>query len=77
MNFQMMNPFERLQRVMPFLVMLYLLTSLAQLHASQMPWSHQWEGTSEISMGIKSSLRWYAQQIGRAEANGVYYLPGN
>lgn len=29
-----MHPLERLNQVMPFLVMLYLLTWLAQLHAS-------------------------------------------
>jgi hypothetical protein len=72
-----MSPFDRLHRLMPFVIMLYLLTSLAQTHVtrpfSPLPTFAQAHAT--IVAEIKAGVHWYAAKIGEAEANDIYCLP--
>jgi hypothetical protein len=65
-----MTPFHRLNHIMPFVIMLYLLASLAQTHVTrpvssfpnfaQMP--------AAFFGKIETGARWYAGKVGDAEA---------
>jgi hypothetical protein len=62
-----MNNFERLQGVMPFAVMLYLMMTLAQMHGTQM----FWRGAVSARAGgfvMARSLSDFGRELGRAAA---------
>lgn len=74
-----MTPFSRLHSIMPFAIMLYLLTSLVRLHATRPSWSPlTFAHTDEFLVTkIEAGLHWYAAKVGQAEADDVYCLPAS
>lgn len=63
-----MDNFDRLQRLFPFVIMLYLMMSLAQLHAFQisrpaMPWK---SADSTAAMAALFNLKRNIVQIGQS-----------
>jgi len=63
-----MSPFHRLHHIMPFVIMLYLLTSLAQTHVAR-PFSSlpNFAQTHALVAKIQANARWYAAKVGDAE----------
>lgn len=65
-----MSPFHRLNHIMPFVIMLYLLASLAQTHATRSVASfpNLAQAHAAFVAKIETGARWYATKVGDAEA---------
>lgn len=64
-----MSPFHRLHHIMPFVIMLYLLASLAQTHVARPVSSFPKfaQAHAVFVEKIQASARWYAAKVGDAE----------
>ncbi|MEA1833389.1 hypothetical protein U8607_14990 [Methylobacterium durans] len=70
-----MNDLDRLQKILPFAVALYLATSLAQLQATQATAPHA--GSAVSVERVAASVKWHMLQIARNEQNEALVFPGN